>query len=440
MSETESSPLLVSCGNSVRAFKFDGAEIPVPLSSIYTNAHPTTARWYPNGRLLAVGLTSGLIAFHHHVELECIGHINALSGARSPSAIHCIDVTNGSRFLAAGTDSGELNIWDMKNSVIVNRFSVSGPVQSVSFQHTSDSRYVACSSGSDVMVFSRASGRLVDSFTVANEMVSLGSPSGTPDDKAGSSALHRPSSSSRAKVTAVAFSSHAVNLLAVTDDSGCVNVWDVSRTHASRGGAAPQRSSKIGTGATYSRFTSPLRTPATDLVFASSTSPVGLFVAGLDKHIRVYDKSLRRFLFSIICSAPVTSIAHCWDDLHIAAGHTNGETSIFKVNFAAKSAEIALSLPAVSNQSSTDSQLPVSTSVRSLHFQPQVSGSTDGQVPSTPKVPRGMPVEDPLDHEKGKPPYGRNWPRGPCCNQGQNIPVSGAYVGHACSAAGALRR
>lgn len=383
--------LLVSCGGTVRAFTLDGREAPVPTDGNYDAALPTAARWYPNGRLLAVGLSSGVIAFHHHDQLEVIGNFNASSGADAPSAIQCIDVTAGSRFLAVGTENGELHIWDMKSSNIVNRFTANGPVMAVSFQHTTDSRYIACAAGSEVMVYSRASGRLVDAFTVAS-----GKDSSTPDAKNGTGSPLP--SASRAKVTAAAFSVHAVNLLAVTDDSGCVNVWDVSRTHASRAGSAvgSQRATKIGTDASYSRFTSPLRTPATDIAFTESTSSVGMLVAGLDKQIRVYDKMLRRFLFSIACSGPVASVAHCADDSHLAAGLTNGEIAIIKVNFYEKSSEVVATVPADPKSPGYASHSSRSMSVRSLHFQPLFSGQ---DIPHTPKVPKASASLDDLSSQ-----------------------------------------
>lgn len=377
-------PLLTTCDSNVRAYALDGAAVPVPSSPVYNGAQPTIARWYPNGRLLAVALSSGVIAFHHHDKLNIIGHFNASVPAKRSgpsSTVTCVDITSGSRFLAAGTDSGAVIVWDMKSSNAVNTFNVDGPVSAVAFQHTADSRYVACATGADVMLFSRASNRLVDSFTVA---------------AADSSNSPLRTAIARARVTALAFSPHAVNLLAVTDDTGCVNVWDISRTHASRGASS---SSKIGTDATYSRFTSPLRVSATDLAFTCSSSSAGLLVASLDKHIRLYDKLLRRFLFAIASPAPVTAVAYCWDDVHVAAGHSSGETTILSIDVAGKTSRITRTLPAAS--ANDDTHAPHSTAVRTLDFQPRVSSSGSSNVDAS-KFAHGVHVRN-AEHSDGRP-------------------------------------
>lgn len=347
----QSTALLATCDASVRVFGLDGASIEVPSHSVYGGgAEATTARWYPNGRLLAVALTSGVVAFHHHEALDVIGHFNAAGGGKAVRAtVTCVDVTGGSRFLAAGTDGGALNIWDMKTSNAVNMFNVKGSVSAVAFQHTPDSRYVACTTGSEVLLFSRASNRLVDTFTVA------------PIDSKSSSP-----SRSRPKVTALAFSPHAVSLLAVTDDTGCVNVWDISRT---RGGADR---ATIGTDATFSRFSSTLRVAATSIAFSGSTSSVGMLVGSLDKHVRVYDKLLRRQLFTFTAPSPVTCVAYCWDDVHVATGHSGGDATLFKVDFTGKSARIFTTIPAT-----TERGTQLSTAMRSLQFQPKLSAITD---------------------------------------------------------------
>ena len=330
----------------------------IPEDKFHGNGSPTVVRWYPNGRLLAVAFTSGVIVFHHHERLEVIGHFNAAESGRgseaekSPSVL-CFDVTSGSRFLAAGTNTGQLNIWDMKTGNIVNNFDVGATVGAVAFQQTVDARYVACATGSDVLLYSRASNRLVDTFTVAP----------TDSDTPGAT-------TTQPKVTSLAFSPHAVSLLAVCDDAGNLNVWDISRTHASRGSSTD---SKIDTESTYSRFPSSLGTAATCLSFASTTASIGLLVANLDKQIRVYDKLLKRLLFSISCAAPVTSVAYCWDDTHIAAGHSNGETSIMRISVAEKDAVVVATLPCPEMSADT----PHSIAVRSLQFQPKVSAGSD---------------------------------------------------------------
>lgn len=78
-----------------------------------------------------------VVVFHHQETMEAFGHVNAAGGTKH-SSITCVDVTSGSRFLAVGTDSDALNIWDMKSSNAVITFHVKGTVIAVAFQHTSD--------------------------------------------------------------------------------------------------------------------------------------------------------------------------------------------------------------------------------------------------------------------------------------------------------------
>lgn len=352
--EQESTPILATCGNEVRAYTLEGKEIPIPEDEVQNNGNPTLIKWYPNGRLLAIAYTNGKIVFHHHEKLQVIGHFNAATETTKDdeldvkaSSILSFDVTNGSRFLAAGTNTGKLNIWDMKTGNIVNNFHVKsnnhGNVIDVAFQQTTDARYVACAIDSEIYLYSRASNRLVDTFTVGNS-----------------------------KVTNVAFSPHAVSLLAVTDDSGNLNVWDISRTHASRNGGNGE-DSKIDINSTYSRFTSSLGTCSTCLSFTCSKSTVGLLVGNLDKQIRVYDKLLKRCVFSIPCEYPITSIAYCWNDTHVAVGHSNGEISILSVSYIDKSSKTLTHLPSSQNNSST------SLAITSIQFQPKLSAGSDAK-------------------------------------------------------------
>lgn len=361
--------ILAICGPDVRAYRSDGTPIPIARDGTSDSARPTLIRWYPHGRLLAVAFTSGTIVFHHYEDLRIIGSINASNPDKrlhESSSILCFDVTCGSRFLAAGTKLGELNIWDLKKNKILNNFHLNSPVSAVAFQQTSDSRYVACATGSDVFLYSRASNRLVDTFTVA------------PLPKSSSDVLPI---SGVPKVTSMAFSPHAVSLLAVADDSGNLNVWDISRTHASRGsisGAAI--STKIGTNSCYSRFPSELNTSCTDLIFTSTASTVGLLVGGLDKTIRVFDKLLKRSLLTIECALPVTSVACSWDNTYVSAGHSNGQVSIFKVDFANKSSSLDVTIPPKKFAHTSHS-----TAITSLQFQPKLSESADMKPQSTVK-------------------------------------------------------
>lgn len=91
-------------------------------------------------------------------------------------------------------------------------------------------------------------------------------------------------------------------MLAATDDTGCVTVWDVARHIAAR----PRTDPNLSEAATHAVFTPTLRAPAIALAFAPDAS---LAVAGFDKLLRFYDAALSRFLFSVGCPAPVSSLA-----------------------------------------------------------------------------------------------------------------------------------
>lgn len=396
--------MLVSCGHSVRAFTVDGHEVPLPTDALYDHSAPTAIRWFPNGRLLAVGTESGKFAFHHHEHLNAVGYLEPDSDDRSMCAVQCIDVTNGSRFLAAGSDNGELNIWDMKTRTLANSFSTSATIHAVAFQRTADSRYVACACASDVLLYSRASGRLVDCFTVSTTKPT--SPT-TPSDDDSKPYLELRAPTLSVKVTAIAFSPHNLNLLAVTDDSGCLNVWDISRTHSARMNKTSQKPAKIDINSTYSRFSSPLRTPATDVAFAPHCSTVGLYVGGLDKHIRLYDKTLKRLLFSITCSAPIASVTCSADDVHVAAGLTTGDVAIFEVDTITKEGILVTLLKDVHNAPSGRLNSKLSSSVRSLHFQPQVALNPDSASSETPRFPQDKRNRGVQDIASFTSPYSR---------------------------------
>lgn len=74
------------------------------------------------------------------------------------------------------------------------------------------------------------------------------------------------------KGTALAFSPRAVSLLAVSDDTVGVNVRYFSRTLDGTDHVL------LGTEATFSRFSSPLRVAATSIAFSGSSSTVGMLV------------------------------------------------------------------------------------------------------------------------------------------------------------------
>ncbi|CAN8068929.1 unnamed protein product [Agarophyton chilense] len=101
-------------------------------------------------------------------------------------------------------------------------------------------------------------------------------------------------------------------LLATSDDTGCVTVYDISVP------SAPY---------THAKFTSALRTPATTMCFSSTGV---LAVAGFDKNIRLYDSHLKTLLFSIAIAAPATALSF-HEDL-IAVATSNSTISLIKAD------------------------------------------------------------------------------------------------------------
>eukprot|EP00178_Gracilaria_changii_P005232 TRINITY_DN1855_c0_g1_i1.p1 TRINITY_DN1855_c0_g1~~TRINITY_DN1855_c0_g1_i1.p1 ORF type:complete len:566 (-),score=86.16 TRINITY_DN1855_c0_g1_i1:641-2338(-) len=101
-------------------------------------------------------------------------------------------------------------------------------------------------------------------------------------------------------------------LLASSDDTGCVTVYDISSP---------------STPHTHARFTSALRTPATTMCFSSTGV---LAVAGFDKHIRLYDSHLKTLLFSIAIAAPATALA--FREHLIAVATTNSTISLIEAD------------------------------------------------------------------------------------------------------------
>lgn len=347
-------PLLVSCGDdAARLWRLDGSAVPMAAPA----AGATAVRWYPSGKLFAEGTRDGRLVFRNHTGAP-IGNFDTHT---RPAAVRCLDVSHGSRFLAAGAEDGQLSVWDMKTRSVVNRFEEHGPIVAVAFQNTSDSRYIACATAeAGVALYSRASGRLVERFSV------ISGKSSSPSSPHALSAI---------KVTALAFSPVHFNLLVVADDSGCVNVWDITRKQPQRSRAAwPQESgpAPVDVTATHSRFKSPLRTPATDLAFAPAASAVSLCVGGLDKQVRLYDKALKRMLFSISCQAPVTSVSFAADSRHLAAGLSNGAIVVHSLDpVGGNSSVVATIDDAHTAGDGSQFNAVASTAVRTLHFQPK---------------------------------------------------------------------
>lgn len=239
-------------------------------------------------------------------------------------------------------------------------FTLSAPVVSVSFQRSSDARYLACATAHAVSLFSRVSNRLVARFAVS-------SPARAASFSAGRDS--RPPTGAAAKITAVAFSPAHLNLLVAADESGCVNVWDVAKNVAPRARTEPKLNGVPEQDNTYARFTSPFRAPAAGISFAPPGGNVGLCVGGFDKQLRFFDPVLKKLLFSVGCAAPVSAVSFSSDAEHVAVGLTNGKMQVLRIDAESGSGKVVTEVVVDEGQGGEP------TAVRSVHFQPMDGGN-----------------------------------------------------------------
>lgn len=243
-------------------------------------------------------------------------------------------------------------------------FTLSAAVVSVSFQRSSDARYLACATAHAVSLFSRVSNRLVARFAVSSR-ARAASFSAARDA--------RPPTAIAAKITAVAFSPAHLNLLVAADESGCLNVWDVAKNVAPRARTEPKLNGVPEQDNTYARFTSPFRAPAAAISFAPPGGNLGLCVGGFDKQLRFFDPVLKKLLFSVGCGAPVSAVSFASDGQHVAVGLTNGKMQVLRIDANTASGRV------VSEVVVDEGQGGDPTAVRSVHFQPMDGGNDSAE-------------------------------------------------------------
>lgn len=327
-----------------------------------TRPPPAALHWFPSGHLLAEVTQSGRLLFHPDNFSAPAGEVD-LAQTTSTSPILCLSISTGSRFLALGRADGVVSVLDLVSKHPNISFSLGAPVVSIAFQRTSDSRYLACATAHSVSIFSRLSNRLVfryfvstadhaSSFITSRDSRAWGSPT------------------SAVKITAIAFSPQHRNLLVAADESGCVNVWDITKNVAPRPRTEPHLQTIEEKSATYSRFTSAMRTPATDMTFAPAGSAVSLCVGGFDKQLRFFDPTLKKFLFSITCAAPVSAVSFATDAQHLAMGLTSGTMAVWKIDAEKGSGSMVTQVCVDrAGDDGIEDKCEISA-VRSVHFQP----------------------------------------------------------------------
>lgn len=336
-------PELASCGDDgLRVWTSSGKALTPTTPTSRDGATPISApfsnvRWFPNGKLVAAAAHAGSVALYLHDTYSFLSELR--SDTATPSPVTALDVSNGSRFVALGDGDGRLSIWDMKSRSV--EFSVieasATPVVSVSIQRTAESRYLACACGATVSLYSRASKRLVNRFSVES-----------------------------ASFTALSFSPHRVNILVAADNSGCVTVWDITKLK-------PDASSATAAGV-VARFPSSSMAPASDVCFSPSPSASFAFcIAGLDKSIRFFSLSSRREIASIPCPAPVTAVDVSPDSTFVAAGTATGDIITYQLRDIGNQLSHSLRTLIPSAHSPSQGIAASSAAVKSLHFRPGIS-------------------------------------------------------------------
>lgn len=358
--------LLASCGDDVvRLWTDDGTLVSSfdvrSSSDNLSGSKIVLLRWFPTGKVLAVATSTGAISFHRCNDLSFIRYLRPPQ--HSNAAVTALDISSGSRFLAVGYNDGALVVWDMKTRDIETSFRDEGPVASVAFQRTSDSRYVACAHLSTVSLYSRASNRLVNRFEITHK--SETQASGTESS----------SSTLRAKFTAIGFSPKRVNLLVAADDIGSVVVWDITQ---SKPATTSVSFGHKGDRQCYAYFTTTEQLPASDIVFLSNVGGLSLGVAYLDKYLRFFDLDARQLVYKIPCPAPLTALAFAADASLLSCGTSDGSILSFRIQHSDSSYSHTLeNVTTDAHKAEKTPERAVScAAVRSLDFQPNELSKT----------------------------------------------------------------
>lgn len=360
-------------------------------SKLSRSPPPQSLHWFSSGHLLAEATSPKNLTIHPDNFFSIAGEISLPTSKQPPSPILCISISAASRFLALGRADGSVSILDLVSKQPIASFSLDAPVVSIAFQRTSDSRYLACATAQAVSLFSRLSNRLVARYIVPTSERS--------SSFAGAQPRHRVSPTASAiKFTSIGFSPHHLNLLVAADESGCVNVWDISKNVSLRTRTEPYLQNAAEVATTYSRFTSAMRTPVTDMSFAPAGSAVSLCVGGFDKQLRFFDSALKKLLFSISCAAPVSAVSFATDARHLAVGMTNGSLVVWKIDAESGSGRqvTEVCVDRAAEDSGQDHEI---SAVRSVHIQPldlydTVPGkSGERALDSNPRTKRPLPSD-----------------------------------------------
>lgn len=230
-----------------------------------------------------------------------------------------------------------------------------------------DGRYLAAATASTIALFSTVSNRLITRLT-------------QPQSQGRS---YPRISASQARFTSLGFSPLHSPLLAATDDTGCVSIYDIAqilsstRTH-------PLQVSTPTSSATHARFSSALRAPATALSFASDGH---LAVVGFDKLLRIFHPSLKQLLFTVSLPSPISSVAF---GNTVAVGLTDSSIALVSLDIPNSTGSVSKRVSIQSTPRSSGS-----LAVKAILFQPQPKR----RKPSRTLTPISTPVGDPSVEE-----------------------------------------
>lgn len=297
----------------------NAASISIPASDV-----PTTAVAVDDTQLRIVeGLQNGDVLIRDAASFSLTDTIHA---SPSTAAVSALAFSVASTHLAVGFTDGAIVIRDMRRPHIVsaNLPTQPLPILSLSFHPSATPRYLAVQTAHAIAIISTSNFRQLARLA--------------PPPMPSRSYTRTPSAA--AKMTACAFSPLHTSLLAVSDDTGCISVWDVSKHFVARSKTSPDLSDS----SVHSRFTPPLRAPAAAIAF---TSDAALAVGGFDKQLRFYDSDLTRFLFSAVAPAPISALA--FRSGRAVAGLTDGSFALidFSISdkFAAFTTRVNLPVP-----------------------------------------------------------------------------------------------
>lgn len=290
------------------------------------------------------GLHNGAVVFR---DAATFTPFETLHSPDSSAAVSALAFSIASTQLATGFEDGSIILRDMQCPHIVTATlpMQSSPILSLSFHPSASPRYIAVQTAHAIAIISTSNYRQLARLCLPS--VQSRSYNRTP--------------SPTAKMTACAFSPLHTSLLAASDDTGCISVWDVSKHFVVRSKTNPD----LTDSSVHSRFTPPLRAPAAALAF---TPDGALAVGGFDKQLRFYDSDLTKLLFAAAAPAPISALA--FRSGRAVAGLTDGSLALIDCSISDKFATFTKRI-----HLSVSSSAP-SVAVRAVFITPPITKNT----------------------------------------------------------------